>query len=74
MIASILNGLTLENQRPKEFLQKICCLLFLSRILNYINIHLFKANNFFISKIREHVSKCKKCDKRFAKKMSGGIL
>ena len=41
----------------------------LSRILTYVNIHLFKVNNFVMSELTKHISKCKKCDKRFAKKV-----
>ena len=53
-----------------NFYKKNCCLHFLSRILTYINIHLFKVNNFVISELTKHLSKCKKCDKRFAKKVA----
>ena len=52
------------------FIKKNCCLHFLSRILTSINIHLFKVNNFVISEPTKHVSKCKKCEKRFAKKVA----
>ena len=68
MIASILNGLTLEIKDKMNFYKKNCCLHFLSRILTSINIHLFKVNNFIISEITKHVSKCKKCEKCLAKK------
>ena len=53
-----------------NFYKKNCCLHFLSIILTYINIHLFKVNHFVISELTKHVSKCKKCDKRFAKKVA----
>ena len=53
-----------------NFYKKNCCLHFLSIILTYINIHLFKVNHFVISELTQHVSKCKKCDKRFAKKVA----
>ena len=46
------------------------CLHFLTRILTYIKIHLFKVNNLVISELTKHVSKCKKCDRRFAKKVA----
>ena len=70
MIASTLNGLTLENQRPSKFLLKKLLSPFSFQNSDLHKQSLFKVNNFVISELTKHVSKCKKYDKRFAKKVA----